>query len=102
LSTVPLTSTSLIAVIELVFRKLKNPGVDNFQWPFLFVLLVDAAKPPNIEPPDVKCLVFCQRRIVNFIVDPRLECFVEYTCSIGRQEENASIVIQNPQEHWKC
>jgi hypothetical protein len=70
LAAIPLTSTPLITVVELESRKVKNPGVENLQWPFLFALLVDVAKPLNIELPYVEGLVLCQWRIVDLVVDP--------------------------------
>jgi hypothetical protein len=70
LATIPLTSAPSLTVVELAFRKVKKGRVQNLQWPFLFALLVDVAKPLNIELPYVDGLVYCQWRIVDLVVDP--------------------------------
>lgn len=65
----------------------------------LLPLLLDLGQPVQVHLEDELDLRLVQRRVVEAHVDTRLEGLVKRPDAVGRQEENAVVVLENAEEN---
>ena len=69
LSSIPLASISLLALLELTLCKVENVMVEDLQRSCASALLIDLTESLNVESPNVEGLLLGERRIVDLVVD---------------------------------